>query len=466
MELAAFLLMAALGPAVFAWGTWRWVRRNARLQIEGWKRVAQAVGLEDVEVSWLSAIGPSTRLAGRFGTLQVEMSTRLQSKTDLMWVLAVGRLGHREGDLLLHSEDLGSTIAKTLGSREIEVGDPAFDDQLYVRGSRSLALAVFDSGTRVQTLRLFSEPYGRVWLSEGVLRYERVGGSDVPVWVELILPLLLEVARRLARPADLAGRLAANSRNDPLPAVRLANLAVLTREYPRRPATLEALRHALRDPHPGVRLKAARELGDEGLAELRDLAADSSGPEEIQGRAVQALGSRLPFDEVEEVLRQALRTRRLWVAEACLEVLGAHGGNRAVATLAKVLGVERGPLAVAAAKGLGASGDASAEAALVAALDRADEGTAMAAAEALGHVGSARVIPRLRDMEKMSGDDDLRRAAREAVARIQERLTGASPGQLSLAEGESGQLSLTEDETGRLALHEDDESSGKGGPSR
>jgi HEAT repeat protein len=330
---------------------------------------------------------------------------------------------------------------------------------MYVRGSRPLALAVFDSETRVQTLRLFSEPYGRVWLSEGVLRYERIGGSDVPVWVELTLPLLLEVGRRLARPADLAGRLAANSRNEPLPAVRLANLAVLTREYPRRPATLEALRHALRDPHPSVRLKAARDLGDEGLAELRDLATDQGGPEAVQAGAVLALGDRLPFAAADEVLHQALRARRLRVAEGCLEVLGTHGGGQAVATLSKVLGVERGPLAVAAAKSLGASGDASAQQALVAALDRADDETAVAAAEALGHAGSARVIPRLRDVERTSGNDELRRAAREAVARIQERLAGASPGQLSLADGESGQLSLTEDERGRVALRDEGETS-------
>jgi hypothetical protein len=70
----------------------------------------------------------------------------------------------------------------------------------------------------------------------------------------------------------------------------------------------------------------------------------------------------------------------------------------------------------------------------------------------------------LREVESTSEDDDLRRAAREAVARIQERLTGASPGQLSLAEGESGQLSLTDDERGRVAIHDDGDGAGKVDP--
>ena len=79
----------------------------------------------------------------------------------------------------------------------------------------------------------------------------------------------------------------------------------------------------------------------------------------------------------------------------------------------------------------------------------------MACAEALGQVGSSNAVARLRAVESTSKDETLRRAVREAVAQIQGRLTGATPGQLSLADGESGQLRLTEDETGRVTLHED-----------
>ena len=132
-----------------------------------------------------------------------------------------------------------------------------------------------------------------------------------------------------------------------------------------------------------------------------------------------------------------------------------------VDTLAKVLAVERGELAVAAAQALGATEQDAAERPLVAALSRSDDGVAPAAAVALGRVGSSSAVPRLREVGSTTRDGALRRLARGAVARIQARLTGATPGQLSLADGESGHLSLSEDETGRISLP-DDETPGSG----
>jgi len=86
----------------------------------------------------------------------------------------------------------------------------------------------------------------------------------------------------------------------------------------------------------------------------------------------------------------------------------------------------------------------------------------LAAAVALGRSGSAAAVASLRQIETASPDAAHRRAARQAIAEIQERLTGASPGQLSLAEGESGQLSLSEDAVGRVSLPENDDPSADG----
>src|SRR6185436_5845866 len=55
--------------------------------------------------------------------------------------------------------------------------------------------------------------------------------------------------------------------------------------------------------------------------------------------------------------------------------------------------------------------------------------------------------------ESSPRDKDLHRAARQAIAEIQSRLQGASPGQLSLAGAEGGQLSLAEG--GELSLATD-----------
>ncbi len=50
---------------------------------------------------------------------------------------------------------------------------------------------------------------------------------------------------------------------------------------------------------------------------------------------------------------------------------------------------------------------------------------------------------------------DFRQATRQAIAEIQSRIQGASPGQLSLAGAEAGQLSLAQTEAGQLSLTED-----------
>ena len=70
-------------------------------------------------------------------------------------------------------------------------------------------------------------------------------------------------------------------------------------------------------------------------------------------------------------------------------------------------------------------------------------------------MGSAAAVAPLKQAEARARAADFSRAARQAVAEIQARLPGASPGQLSLASGEAGRLSLTEDERGRLSLKED-----------
>jgi len=41
---------------------------------------------------------------------------------------------------------------------------------------------------------------------------------------------------------------------------------------------------------------------------------------------------------------------------------------------------------------------------------------------------------------------------RQSIAEIQARLAGASPGQLSMSDGDAGQLSLASDAAGQLSL--------------
>jgi HEAT repeat protein len=90
---------------------------------------------------------------------------------------------------------------------------------------------------------------------------------------------------------------------------------------------------------------------------------------------------------------------------------------------------------------------------LLQALQSEDSALREAAATALGKVGTAAAVQPLQEAAERSWIAlDLRRAARQAIAEIQSRVEGASPGQLSLASSEAGQLSLSEAEAGQLSL--------------
>ena len=149
---------------------------------------------------------------------------------------------------------------------------------------------------------------------------------------------------------------------------------------------------------------------------------------------------------------QGLRARRLSTASACVASLGRSRSPEAIPTLAKVLSREHGSLAGDAARALAGYARPEAEAALVAALQHSAPEARIAAVEALGTSGSVTAVEPLRRAEPHHPDAAFRRAARQAIAAIQARAGSASPGQLTLAEGESGRLSLEDDAAGHVSL--------------
>ncbi len=461
MELFLFSSLAVSAAAGVAYLFYREARTVALGQVESWRAVAEKVGITETEGSWTGVIGPTTTLTGRFGVLDVALSTVVRGKTvedpesgltRLSNVITVSGMGHRPDDLAIHPETFGTTVGKAFGAREIELGDYGFDENVYLKGSVPLVHAVFDQETRRRVVGLVLWTDASVSLKDGTLRVEIPDTLDAPGWLAERVAEVLEVARRVSRPADITAGLAANARGDPVVAVRLRNLKTLVREYPGRPATVSALKAGTGDPSVEVRVHAAIALGDDGHETL--LAIASAEDNDLEAAlAIDALGKQLPRERAQAILGQALRARRHQVAWACLESLGRHGGAEGVEPLARVLAIEKGELAEAAARALGATGQPEAERPLLEALGHADGAVRVAAAVALGQSGSAAAVPALRRVESASSDD-LRRAARQAVAEIQGRLSGATPGQLSLSEEEGGQLSLARDEAGQVSLPE------------
>jgi HEAT repeat protein len=446
------LLAAAVGLSV----AYVYAYEAARLRARAWRAAADAVGLTE------------TGLTGGVGLLRVALERYRRGRHEKGTRVVIDGLGHPSYEFALRKEGVGSAIEKAFGEREIELGDREFDRRAYIHGSPRVVQAVLDSETRGLVGELIAGriPTGdptpgaplkaRVAVSDGALRAEipepafRPGGERLAG----ALRTLLAAAQRLRLPDDVPARLAENVRSEPVPAVRLANLRTLAREYPGYAVTGEALRAASRDPDDEVRLRAAIALGDDGRDVLRRMASSLDVADGGSARAVSALGEHLDVGEAGRILGRSLEAGRQATARAAVAALGRAGGPEVVEPLSAVLEAEDDELVVAAAKALGATGSAAAEAELIAALDRDGPTVWPAIAEALGPVGTAAAVAPLRTMaSRFPFDLGLRRAARQAIAEIHSRLTGATPGQLALADGDAGRLSLAEENVqGRVSI--------------
>jgi HEAT repeat protein len=239
------------------------------------------------------------------------------------------------------------------------------------------------------------------------------------------LPLLARVAQRLAARIDVPSELAKSARTDSVAGVRLLCVRTLLREYSHHASSFHPLlREAAGDEDAEVRMEAAAALGDEGVDVLQALVEDGSVEDGLSARAAEALGNRMPADLARATLRQELAAssgrHRMATARACASALGLRGEPQDEDLLLRAL------------------------------TERPDEALRLSSARALGAVGSVRAVPSLAELSR-SDSAALRGAGREAIAAIQSRVQGATPGQLSLGTVASGQVSLADSVAGRLS---------------
>ena len=393
-------------------------------------------------------------LTGRKGQLDVTMCNR-----DWKDGGGIGDMGTRfviEGllpDLWLARPGSGSGSRRALGARDLEIGDPVFDSAVLLQGPPLQVRALFDATTR-SVVRTALEAFASLKVERGRLTADCDGatGGARPRLVASDLQILLDLARRLRPPETPQSRLAQIAHADPLDTVRAVALRTLTEIEPRHPETRIGLRAALNDASPALRLQAARALGDEGVATLLALADDLAAGDALGAEALAVLGDRCTVDQARPILRRAAVTSRTACARAALAAV-ARGGAAEVATIADVLARASEPIAAAAAAALGTIASPSAIAPLRSALRAESLAVAAAAARALGSFATAAEVAPLREAEARGGE--LGRAAREAIAAIQSRLTGATPGQVSLA-GASGEVSVVDSTDGRVSLKADE----------
>jgi hypothetical protein len=426
-------LIGLIAAAVAASIAYLVATERRRAHVRAWREAAARVGLTNVE-EYEGGLFGGASVRGRSGEVEVRLEEYRRGKYEHGTKVVAG-LGHGAGGLSLRREGLGTAIEKrVLGEREIEIGDSSFDEEFYVQGRAPLAFALLDPETRRHVTALLRNrialPTGgwvdvNASLSEGVLevRVKESGFSGNRERVPDILAVVLEVARRLVAPRDVAARIAGNLGAESSAGTRVELVKVLAREFPRHPATRDALLAACRDPSAEVRLRGGIALGEDGRQTLLDLVSGARVADSCAARAVEALRSELPAEKAEEALARALAGRPL-TAKACLETLALLGRTEAEGLVLEALG----------------SSDAT---------------VSLAAARALGKAGTIAAVPALR--KAAEAGREMRGAARQAVAEIQARLTGAEPGQLSLAGAEAGALSLAEEAgaPGRLTLAEE-----------
>jgi HEAT repeat protein len=409
------------------------------LRFPHWKRIANQY-LQEAKVSFWSE---GLMLQGRAGSLAVSIRgtpTRTQAV-----IVIPGPPDFTE--VSIRQERY--TPWKT---QEIDIGSQPFDEMFFIGGPARLVFALLDAETRNLLMHASGEIPKRMEIFGGELVAEMADRQ-----LSRLIPLLLRIGEWFTQPVDIRQRLVQNATQDPEAGVRLKNLLLLAHELPGDPETRKVLRAACSDPSPEVRLRAGRALGAEGLPVLVKLTEDLED-DAISAEAVFMLDRELPpepmqSERIQDILRRALDRRCHQTALACISALGRAGDASAAGVLAKVMENEQDKLAAFAAQVLGTIGSPDAEGPLILALQRDQPALRVAAANALGRIGStSAVLPLKEAADRFSRDSELSQATRQAIAEIQSRLPGASPGQLSLAGADAGQLSLAQAEAGQLSL--------------
>jgi HEAT repeat protein len=422
-------------------------------RVDAWRHAARTAGLTHIREE--TSFGMLSKLHGEADGFSVTLQAYHHGKYDHGTRIIVDGRQQIPTSLSLRAEGFATKFDRAVGGKEIEVGDPGFDDEVYAQGPEEVLLPLLDDETRAAVRAVVALRAGRI--VDGTVRSE-IQGHGNPNALDAALSKLLRAARRLRCPDNTVERLVGIASDDYFPAVRRHCLDLLTRKYPVHERARQAFRDALRSADTEMRLIAAIALGDEGLSTLLEIAASATEDERLAARAIAALGPKLPLENAVAILDAAVTHERPATAHAAIDALTRIGGDAAVASLGRSLEHARGDLALATIAALGTCVGAGPEAPLLTALASDESELREAAAHALGRVGSpASVAPLHATVDAHMLDLGLRSAARQAIAAIQSRIPGASPGQVSLATGEAGHVSLTNDaDAGRVALAPED----------
>lgn len=309
------------------------------------------------------------------------------------------------------------------------IGDPDFDDAVFVEGPEPVVRALLDRETRRRVVQAIRND---VKVHEGCIEWTCGGLAKA----EKLLPAIeqvLDLSRRLSRQGD-AQAMAAIVRDD-MPTV----IAEVLRVMPAGPEQAAACAHVLAERSDLPVLMAARlRPGDAGASVAR-VARLSTNPHHVRVKALKWLADK-GDPTAAACARDCLGPPA--VAAAALGILARVEPPVPLAMLAPLIKAQ--PSAVAALRHARRHGTA-AEALLIEALESDDPEHAVVAADGLGLVGTVAAVPALR--EKSTGlfqNSQLKSSALAAIEAIQGRV-GTERGALTVVESSEGQLSQVDE---------------------
>ena len=320
---------------------------------------------------------------------------------------------------------------------DVQIGDPAFDDRIRIKGDPARALAVLGAKARRLAKTVIAQAAGSVSQQRIRVRVGRI--RDVPS----VLGSMLDLAELLRRPdrQEIPALLARRALEDPSAGVCLQAFRQLVESYPRCEELREAATKRLDSRDEVLRLEACKVLlprpKRQSLPAVRALvefALDPRLESSLRRTALENLAGARFRDEAVPAMARILDT----VGEAAEVRRAALQGlvrSHAVDELLSVLPSGDAAEAEQLARGLGRLGDVAAQGRLLGLLDHPASRVRREAAQALGAVGNLRAVAPLREVAGSGTlfQSGVARAAETAIGEIKERVGGTQAGEISLA---------------------------------
>jgi hypothetical protein len=354
--------------------------------------------------------------------ITVDTFTTSSGKSKTIWSRIKADPPKLPGGLELKPEST-SFLGKMFRGVEHVIGDPHFDEKVFVQGPEPVVRALLDQETRDQVVAALAKD---VKVHDNCIEWTRKGHAEE--WIVLdAFDAVLDLSRRLSRRGDAAA-LAQIVRTD-LSDVAAEALQVM----PRGPERAALCAEILARQTDRLALIAARLQPDGAASAVERVARHRKNS---VGVRIEALTWLKQHADATACARDCLDHPR--IAAAALDALAKADPPVSLDTLVSL--VASRDSAAAALRHARRHGVA-AEPLLIQMLDHEDPEIATVAANGLWLVGTANAVPALR--AKSSGlfmNSQLKSAALAAIEEIQGR-AGSERGALTVVEAGEGQLS-------------------------